>query len=110
MPFDSFDELPVEARIIDEALKQFRDGEGWTNARKIAGKHRCMRGYLCLARKALNVTGDRTDCLIQYAILLAGNKEGPEIDRVREVFFIARREGVNKRWPDRFFDLVVQQL
>ena len=30
MPFDSFDELPVEARIIDEALKQFRDGEGWT--------------------------------------------------------------------------------
>ena len=56
MPFDSFDELPVEARIIDEALKQFRDGEGWPNARKIAGKHRCMRGYLCLARKALNNT------------------------------------------------------
>ena len=28
MPFDSFDDLPVEVRIIDEALKQFGDGEG----------------------------------------------------------------------------------
>ena len=43
-------------------------------------------------------------------ILLAGNKEATEIERVREVFDIARREGMNKRWPDRFFDLVVQQL
>ena len=109
MPFDSFDDLPVEVRVIDEAVKQF-DDERWMEARKVGGKHRCMRGSLCLARKALNVTGDRTDFLIQYAILLAGNKEATEIERVREVFDIARREGMNKRWPDRFFDLVVQQL
>jgi hypothetical protein len=109
MPFDTFDDLPVEVRVINEAIKQF-DDKSWMEARKIGGKHRCMRGYLCLARKALNVTGDRTDRLIQYAILLAGNKEATETDRVREVFFIARREGMNKRWSDRLFDLVVQQL
>jgi hypothetical protein len=115
VPFDSFDDLPIEAQIIDEAMRQLgSDFERWAESRKVGGPHRCMRGALNLARKALNVTGDRTDSLIQFAVLLAGEKlmlgRPGEIERLREVFFIARREALDRRWPQRFFDLVLSKL
>jgi hypothetical protein len=115
VPFDSFDDLPIEAQIIDEVMRQLRrDFERWAESRKVGGPHRCMRGALNLARKALNVTGDRTDCLIQYAVLLAGEKPAlgrpGEIERLREVFFIARGEAIDERWPQKFFDLVLGKL
>jgi hypothetical protein len=70
MPFDAMPELPAEARIIDAALEILGlEGKNWVQGQlgnKEAGY--CVMGAIRLARRRLNLKGDKTVKLLGRAI------------------------------------------
>jgi hypothetical protein len=70
--------LPIEARIIDEALKILGpNGERWIQGREADKKrNHCMIGAVKLARRRLKMKGDDTEHLIRNALRRDGNCGG----------------------------------
>jgi hypothetical protein len=103
-------EPPVEARIIDEALKILGpNGERWIQGREADKQHNhCMVGAIRLARRRLKVKGDKTERLILNVLYRDGNtgrlqfiegfndKLGRRFDHVRETLLLAKCEALSR--------------
>jgi hypothetical protein len=105
--------LPIEARIIDEALKILGpNGERWIQGREADNKrNHCMIGAVKLARRRLKVTGDDTERLIRNVLRHDGNCGGStpvevfndravrSFSHVRETLLLAKCEALSPRRP-----------
>jgi hypothetical protein len=103
-------EPPIEARIIDEALKILGPyGERWIQGREADKQHNhCMIGAIKLARRRLKVKGDNTERLMVNALYRDNGQEQPQFidgfndqsgqsfNRVRETFLLAKCEALSR--------------
>lgn len=106
-PDPARDAPPIEARIIDEALKILGpNGERWIKGYEADGKrNHCMIGAIKLARRRLKVKRDDTERFILNAIFRDDNAEsfietfndapGRCFDHVRETFLPAKCEALS---------------
>jgi len=107
---DASAELPIEARIIDEALTILgSNGEKWIQGSEADSENNyCMIGAIELAQRRLNAKSDHTACLIINEIRRNhGFGEGPDVsimdfndepgrsfEEVRETFLLAKCEAI----------------
>jgi hypothetical protein len=95
------DVYPVEARVIDEALKILGlNGEKWIKGREADQQHNhCMIGAIKLARRRLKARGDTTKELVLKVLHREGqishiptfNDQGyRRFDQVREIMLLAK--------------------
>jgi hypothetical protein len=97
---------PIEARVIDEALKILGpNGEKWIKGRETDRQHNhCMVGAISLARRRLKVKDDATKDLVLKA--LRQERQIPHIEAfndnpgrgfksVREIMLLAKREAMS---------------
>jgi hypothetical protein len=102
---------PIEARIIDEALKILGpNGEKWIKGHEADKQHNhCMIGAIKLARRRLRVKGDHTARLVikeirrnhrfdwpDVSIIDFNDKPGRSFDQVRETFLLAKCEALSR--------------
>jgi hypothetical protein len=99
---------PIEARIIDEALRILGpNGEKWIQGREADQRHNhCMIGAIKLARRRLKAKGDDTERLILRVLHRDGSsgrlpviqgfndKTGRSFNHVRETFLLAKCEAL----------------
>jgi len=104
-------EPPVEARIIDEALKILGpNGEKWIQGSEADSAHNhCMIGAIKLARRRLRVKGDHTARLVikeirrdhrfdwsNVSIIEFNDRPRRSFDQVRETFLLAKCEVLSR--------------
>jgi hypothetical protein len=109
LPDAPHSEPPIEARIIDEALKILGpNGQKWIQGREADQQHNhCMIGAIKLARRRLKVKGDATERLV-LNVLYRDNglgqlqfierfndKPGRSFNHVRETFLLAKCEALS---------------
>ena len=96
---------PIEARVIDEALKILGpNGEKWIKGRETDKQHNhCMVGAISLARRRLKVKDDATKDLVLKVLRLEGQtplieafNDNPSrgFKSVREIMLLAKREAM----------------
>ena len=97
---------PIEARVIDEALKILGpNGEKWIKGRETDKRHNhCMVGAISLARRRLKVKDDATKDLVLRVLRLEGQiplieafNDNPRrgFKSVREIMLLAKREAMS---------------
>jgi len=110
LPDAPHSEPPIEARIIDEALKILGpNGEKWIQGREADKQHNhCMIGAIKLARRRLKVKGDDTERLMLNALyrdnghgrlqFIEGfnDQSGQSFNRVRETLLLAKCEALSR--------------
>jgi hypothetical protein len=104
-PDIAVDTDPIEARVIDEALKILGpSGEKWIKGREADKQHNhCIIGAIKLARRRLKVEEDGTKRLVldevyrnsgHYSIETFNDNPGRRFNSVREVMLLAKREAM----------------